>query len=152
MISRQSHIRSYYGMTIIWFEHQNWPNQFPMYLFTLLSIILKFFKFLWHTVCKGIRYCVVGAQKEIVLVILRYLWQWMWKTPHKVSLFVLLLLMLYNIMFSHSTNTHELTLPILSFGVSSGCHVFYNTTMHAYVAIDVISAHVDGCHLAFESL
>ncbi len=55
-------------------------------------------------------------------------------------------------MFSHSTNTHELTLPILSFGVSSASHVFSNTTMHAYGAIDVISAHVDGCHLAFETL
>jgi uncharacterized membrane protein len=73
-------------------------------------------------------------------------------TQSKLSLFVLLLLMLYNIMFSHSKNTHELPLPILSFGVSSACHVFYNTTMHVYVTIDVISAHVDGCHLAFETL
>jgi hypothetical protein len=36
--------------------------------------------------------------------------------------FVLLLLTLYNIVFSHSTNTHKPTLPILSFGVSSASH------------------------------
>ncbi len=29
--------------------------------------------------------------------------------------------------------------------------VFYNTTMHVNVAIDVISARVDGCHLVFEN-
>jgi hypothetical protein len=64
MISQQSHIRSYYGMTIIWFEHQNWPNQFPAYLLPYFLLYSIFSNFVTHSVQGNPLLCGWSTKRE----------------------------------------------------------------------------------------